>query len=39
MEQATGSSSLCLHLLMGSLGSINSWIIVYVGHCGEKQFF
>lgn len=33
------SSSLGLALLMGSLGSISSWIMVYMGHCGEKQFF
>lgn len=33
------SSSLSLALLMGSLGSISSWIMVYIGHCREKQFF
>lgn len=36
MEDAAGSSSLGLALLMGSLGSISSWIMVYVVHCGEK---
>lgn len=33
------SSSLGLALLMGSLGSISSWIMMYRGFCGEKLFF
>ena len=33
------SSSLGLALVTGARGSISSWIVVYAGHCGEKQFF
>lgn len=39
MEGAKASSSLGSALLMGSLGSISSWIVAYAGHRGKKQFF